>query len=55
MPQKTPHQYLKYAILEDVALVENVISRFLDKFFFSLYLYYCLTRPVRFPLRHGVM
>ena len=45
----------EYAVLEDVARVENEISRFRDEFFFPFYPYYCLTRAVRFPLRHGVM
>jgi len=55
MPQKTPHPYPKYAVLEDVTRVENEISRFRDEFFFHFYPYYCLTRAVQFPLRHGVM
>jgi len=55
MPQKTPHPDLKYAILEDVAQVEHEISRFRDEVFFHFYPYYCLTRAVRFALRHGVM
>jgi len=33
-PQKTPHPYSKYAFLEDIAWVENEISRFRDEFFF---------------------
>jgi len=54
-PQQTPPPYPKYSFLEDIPLVENEISKFRDQFFIHFYPYYCLTRAVRFPLRHGVM
>ena len=43
-PQKTPHLYPRYAILEDLARVQNEIFRFRNAFFFFLfYPYYHTT------------